>query len=671
MLGLCCCLGLQAAPAVAQPPLWPTDASKLLTSSFGEHRERRFHMGLDIKTWARTGYKVFAMQDGWLWRMRVSPYGYGRALYIRTNTGEYHVFAHLERFADHIEALAIREQERNQRYTIEKFFEANAIPVKRGDVIAYSGQTGIGLPHLHVEIRNAANLPVNPILRGLKPDDANPPTPLQIAFTPLDAESRVGGDVRTVLVTPKRTAAGAYTVAQTPRMVGRIGMAVKSYDNNGQYDNKYGVYILRNSVNGVEQYKVQYEQLAFETQHVVELHRDYRLRRRGSGIFEKLYVDPRNTLRIYSGYRPGSGILRAQTRAAGGLGIGRHSYAVELTDGNGNVTTVTGHFEVETPQPVGDLSAGITGLSDAPGTLGISADRYDAFLRLEVRNAAANGAAPTVLMSRLSGAGELLPATAVGNGRYVTVVPYGGEPEFNRTFRAVQQQGTGYNSSAQLPVRLQRVPIAGGHLTAADGNCWVDFPANAAYGDVWADITVEKAPNLPAMQFLGNYYSFEPTDVPFNAGATVTLRYPAEEPHPEKLGIYFKGKRWYYLTGTHNPARHTLTTKVKSLEGFILARDTTPPVVQITAPANGASVTNRRPRISITLRDAMSGISSDSQISVRLDGNIAISAYDPERAVTSFRPRTNLTSGSHTVQVTVTDRVGNVTEKTSTFTITQ
>ena len=61
---------------------WPLAAPKALTSTFGEYRPGRFHAGLDIKTWGKEGYPILAVDDGYVWRVRTSPWGYGRAIYF-------------------------------------------------------------------------------------------------------------------------------------------------------------------------------------------------------------------------------------------------------------------------------------------------------------------------------------------------------------------------------------------------------------------------------------------------------------------------------------------------------------------------------------------------------------------------------------------------------------
>ncbi|MEL6822798.1 MAG: hypothetical protein AAFP70_13650 [Calditrichota bacterium] len=72
-------------PTSAQDYLWPTEASKLLTSNFCEFRPRHYHAGIDIKTWGKTGFKVYAIEDGYVYRIRVAATGYGKAVYIHLN----------------------------------------------------------------------------------------------------------------------------------------------------------------------------------------------------------------------------------------------------------------------------------------------------------------------------------------------------------------------------------------------------------------------------------------------------------------------------------------------------------------------------------------------------------------------------------------------------------
>ncbi len=86
--------------------LWPTDASHHLTSTFGESRTGHFHAALDIKTWGRRGYEIYATRDGILHRMAIKPNGYGKVLYLKHEDGSFSVYAHLMKFNDQLQQLA-------------------------------------------------------------------------------------------------------------------------------------------------------------------------------------------------------------------------------------------------------------------------------------------------------------------------------------------------------------------------------------------------------------------------------------------------------------------------------------------------------------------------------------------------------------------------------------
>src|SRR5512134_1440768 len=81
---------------------WPTDASRKMSSAFASFRTMHFHAGIDVSTNGRTGYKVFASRDGFVSRISVSPYGYGKLLHVRHPDGFTTVYAHLKGFSREI-----------------------------------------------------------------------------------------------------------------------------------------------------------------------------------------------------------------------------------------------------------------------------------------------------------------------------------------------------------------------------------------------------------------------------------------------------------------------------------------------------------------------------------------------------------------------------------------
>ena len=62
----------------------PLDIDLKLSGTFGELRSNHFHSGLDIKTNQRTGAKVYASASGYVSRIKIERYGYGKVVAAHT-----------------------------------------------------------------------------------------------------------------------------------------------------------------------------------------------------------------------------------------------------------------------------------------------------------------------------------------------------------------------------------------------------------------------------------------------------------------------------------------------------------------------------------------------------------------------------------------------------------
>ena len=98
---------------LAQIPVWPTNASRMISSNFGEFREDHFHMGIDIKTGETEGHPVFAVENGYISRMVTNYSGYGKALYLTTTSNHIAIFSHLNRFSPVLEEVLRNNQNSN------------------------------------------------------------------------------------------------------------------------------------------------------------------------------------------------------------------------------------------------------------------------------------------------------------------------------------------------------------------------------------------------------------------------------------------------------------------------------------------------------------------------------------------------------------------------------
>ncbi|MBK7188190.1 MAG: hypothetical protein IPH86_05750 [bacterium] len=185
----------RAAPApVPEAPRWPLDLpARWLTSNFMEYRGGRFHAGIDLKTRETEGFPAYAVEDGWISRVRATPGGYGRAVYLRGASGRTYVYAHLGRFNDRLGALVGAEQERLGTWRAELELAAGQVPVSRGEVLGLTGQSGTVGPHLHFEVRDEAGLPIDPLAAGFAVRDTIPPVIHHVRALPATAQARLEG----------------------------------------------------------------------------------------------------------------------------------------------------------------------------------------------------------------------------------------------------------------------------------------------------------------------------------------------------------------------------------------------------------------------------------------------------------------------------------------------
>lgn len=279
----------------------PLDIPIFLSGSFGELRSNHFHAGLDIKTQGKEGLKVYAAADGYVSRIKVQQFGYGKAIYVTHPNGFTTVYGHLSKFNDEIEAYVKSVQYKKEDYnTGNLFFKEDKFPIQKGEILAYSGDTGgSGGPHLHFEIRNTKteNI-INPLLFGIKVEDTRTPTFQSLKGYTLSADARINQQQKSFQIPIKKLENGNY-MADRISASGYVSFGVSVFDRFNGVPNKNGIYSLEMLVNGKRFYYHNVETFSFAESKYLNLHIDYEHYKKYKRRYQKTYKETANKLTTY------------------------------------------------------------------------------------------------------------------------------------------------------------------------------------------------------------------------------------------------------------------------------------------------------------------------------------------------------------------------------------
>jgi len=306
----------------------PLDIPIVLAGTFGELRSNHFHSGLDIKTQQREGLEVKASAPGYISRINIQHYGYGKALYIQHSNGYTTVYGHLQKLAPKIKEYLRKQQYATESYEIELFPEPGELAVEQGELIAFSGNTGgSGGPHLHFEIRDGSQRPMNAQMFGLEVPDSRSPLIEGVFAYPLGEDAHVNNSQERQKLSLIPLNDGTYTVNQV-EACGEIGFGISTVDQlDGAY-NHNGVFRIEASLNSDQIFEIDFDKFSFaETRYLNQLI-DYEYYENNKKRVQKLFRTPNNPLSIY-GKLSAEGKLNVKDSLD-------YQYTIRVTDFKGN-----------------------------------------------------------------------------------------------------------------------------------------------------------------------------------------------------------------------------------------------------------------------------------------------------------------------------------------------
>ena len=274
----------------------PVDYDIQLAGNFGEPRPWHFHGGIDVKTGNQEGKQIFSIADGYVSRLTVNMYGFGNAIYVAHPDGHTSVYCHLKRFAPQYEALL---QRTGPKDTLSLVFPATQLPVRAGDLIAISGNTGHSTgPHLHLEIHDTETWVMRDPLAFLGHLIADTVAPQAHSFMAIPVQGEGvfngGSDKQTFGfgMPDIKKHHTVWTLSQRFTAWGRVGFALWADDYAQNVYHHYGIRHMQLLVDGREVFRSDVDSIPVSCQPEVNLWGDYLHWRHHRTWYMKAYREP-------------------------------------------------------------------------------------------------------------------------------------------------------------------------------------------------------------------------------------------------------------------------------------------------------------------------------------------------------------------------------------------
>lgn len=610
---------------------WPLELPRVLTSSFAEYRVGRYHMGIDLRTGA-IGKDVFAAADGYVARVRCSPFGYGKAVYLQLNDGNMVVYAHLDDYAPSLRDYVQRTQHDRKKYTVDLYPDAGEFPFSRGDLIGKSGQTGIGVPHLHYEIRDRNGAPINPRLLGMTWPDSTAPTIRRAAVVPLEPWTRINGDMLPVVVSVRRGRSGGY-VTDPVNVSGPVALGVDVIDPANGGGSRLGVHTLRAASGEDEIFRVVHDHISYgnDRDGVVAYH-PFLLTQ---GRFLMLWRWPGNESELFT-HTEGTGAIELQEPTS--------RISITATDFKENSTTL------EIPLRSAAADDGPGAAASGQGRATVDFQHFDHWLIVSA--AFSDSESETPLLRAHTDPPVQVPFRRIDA----------------RTFRAAYVPHPDA-TQATLSVVHPRADAREHHFivahrgapakTHAIGELEITTRPNSPYGTLFIRAEALDSPPGSTLRRIGPAYRISHVNAPIDVGVDIAFPLPSGIDDLRHVRVYRRSnKKWAIQDTTVKDGRLHVSTN--RLGTFMAMQDPTPPTIRSVRPRMGQRVASKRPPIHATILDVGSGI---YKFSATLNGQWLLMEYDPERGLLSWERDEDLPEGEGTLTFRVVDGAGNVTTR--------
>ena len=634
------------------PFAWPLAIDDGVSSTFQEFRANHFHAGIDLRTMKRTGFPVLAIADGTVERLTVTRRGYGRSLLLRHASGFSSLYAHLDRFRPDLEAVVARLRSAAGKKYFGDHTPAGPVAVRRGEVIAFSGESGAGFPHLHLEIRNAAGRAVNPLkVIGNLPPDSRAPL-LKGVLLRSRAGTLINGDCGEFYFRLRRDGA-AFTPAEPLRINGPCDVVLHAVDLSG-VAHVVAPYCLEASLDGRPVFAIAFDRLSRDDNNQLGM------------LYDMAFSLP-STYFFNLCSQEGFALENSRLRLADELQRlepGAHELRVQVGDAQGNFSQAVLPLYRDAQDEPRSFQRRIAPIDTGGGWMqraefSVHANRGHVMVKAEDFPTPAAQLKLRVIQGKQE---RVMAAREYKRGLFFCFQPLNHEPSLQLRFE-LSVDGR-VVEARQKVVRLawlknrmaQAVHL--GAFTAEFGATTVREPTV---------LLLEEVALVPDLPLLGTAVRTQPGHFAFLDEVRFKFRLPAGTERIGQLGIfrYRPAKRsWIYVPTLHDRGQGAVSCRVLNAGTFALLRDAIPPAVSLQRPDSRVSSELRR--LVVRISDKGKGV-DDESLTVRLNGRMLDAEFDPDWGHVLITDPENLKSGRNELRVQVADLGGNRSDQVLAF----
>lgn len=668
----------RAMIAAEQRYVWPIEIVGDISGNFGECRFDHFHAGLDIATHQKVGYKLYAIDGGYVYRLKMSAGGYGRAIYLKLNDGRYVVYAHCERFVEPVQQYIEQIQRKEGSYEVDHYVPENMFTFNKGAVIAYSGKSGDVAPHLHIELRNEREEPINILSHGLElaQPDVTVPVMEHLSIKPISFNSFADNSLHQNIYPLTQINDTTYTINRPIYAWGKLGLKLNTIDYDNTQGYRLAPYSATLTVDGRQYYSIKMDRIAYGVDYndnffLYDRELKYMVSSSVSGDYLRLFSLPATDLIVtrhndHDGY-----LLCGDSEYAGSpyfLGPGDHKVTIAVADIAGNTATLHCTVRVEYPAILAKTTSTLPG-DEVMSPVNITPNilLYDDFFSILLTTSRSMAKLPAVQI--VHAAETLEPVHKLARTATEFEYVFAPQKEFSGAATMIVRYTENHiDKQLSRMFTLNYIPKQDTPSVVRNQIMELRFPSTGRALIPFVE-PVEDSPAHKAvsMRKLSATYRIKPNG--FQLHDPATLQFTVTQRMTGMPALFeWIDNRWRLLYPINTGSKQAVGATIRHLSTYAVFSDSMPPRIAFINPKQPNTIFKAGDTIVCTATDDEVGIAY-KQVVMTIGDKRVPAEYNFDTSSIAYTIDDTLPVGTQEVAVHVSDRLGNSTTRSITIII--